>query len=76
MSNIEHIKSRQISSMDLRAALVHDRHIADDEGFPRVAQRAADNLQWLDEATTEIHDLVKDDGGWYEVSIVVKGVKP
>lgn len=75
MSNTEHIKSRVIPSIDLEAALKHDHRIATKEGFTKVAQRAIDNLQWLQQAMQELHTQVVENGGHVEVSIVVKGVE-
>lgn len=75
MSKTEHIKSRVIPSTDLEAALKHDYRIATQEGFTRVAERAAENLKWLEQAREELLTEVIDGGGWVEVSIVVKAVE-
>jgi hypothetical protein len=75
MSNTEHINSRVVPSIDLEAALKHDAHIATREGFTRVAQRAFENLKWLQQATAEMHAHVVENGGYIEVSIVVKAVE-
>jgi len=75
MSNTEHIKSRAIPSIDLEAAIKHDHRIATQEGFTKVAERAAENLKWLQQAMEELRTEVIDGGGWIEVSIVVKAVE-
>ena len=75
MSTTEHIKSRVIPSIDLEAALKHDARIATKEGFTKVAERAIENLQWLQQAMQELHTEVAENGGWVEVSITVKAVE-
>ena len=67
--------SRVIPSIDLSAALKHDRRIATQEGFTRVAERAKDNLQWLDQAIEIAHTQLGNTG-WVRVSIVVEVVEP
>lgn len=76
MTNTQTRLSRPIPSTDLSAALKHDRRIATQEGFTRVAQRADDNLQWLDQAIAEAHTQLVSNGGWVQVSIVVEAVEP
>lgn len=75
MSDTHNSESRVIPSIDLEAALKHDARIATQEGFTRVAQRAIENLNWLQRATAEMHAQVVENGGWVEVSIVVKAVE-
>lgn len=75
MSNTEHIQSRVIPSIDLAAALKHDRRIATQEGFTRVAERADDNLKWLDQAIEEAQTRLTSNGAWVQVSIVVEVVE-
>jgi hypothetical protein len=60
-------KHRLVPSMDLIAALQHDRRIAKAEGFNRVAQRATDHIEWL-EATLD--EMAKINGG--EVNLKVE----
>ena len=76
MTNIQTKLSRVIPSIDLEAALKHDRRIATQEGFTRVAERADDNLKWLDQATEEAQTRLTSNGGWVQVSIVVEVVEP
>ena len=76
MTDTQNKLSRVIPSIDLAAALKHDRRIATQEGFKRVAQRADDNLKWLDQAIAEAHTQRVSNGGWVQVSIVVEAVEP
>lgn len=41
------------SYMDIRAGIIHDKTTAEREGFPGVAQRAADLLEQLERAEAE-----------------------
>ena len=53
-------RNRLVPSIDLIAAMRHDRRIAKAEGFNKVAQRADENIEWL-EATLD--EMAKMNGG-------------
>ncbi len=75
MKDTQNRLSRPIPSIDLAAALKHDRRIATQEGFTRVAERADDNLKWLDQAIEEAQTRLTSNGAWVQVSIVVEVVE-
>ena len=75
MTNIQTKLSRVIPSIDLEAALKHDRRIATQEGFKRVAERADDNLKWLQQAIEVAQTQLAHNGSWVQVSIVVETVE-
>lgn len=57
MSKTTQSKHRLVPSMDLIAALRHDRRIAKAEGFNSVAQRAEENIEWLEATLEELGQL-------------------
>jgi hypothetical protein len=75
MQDTQNKLSRAIPSIDLAAAFKHDRRIATQEGFKKVAERADENLKWLDLAIAEAHTQLGHTG-WVQVSIVVEVVEP